>query len=242
MALSSIYKNEVGHSKLFSSLDPETIDQLFQSAKILYKKAGDTLFHKGETADHFFVVRTGSAKQFLTSSDGHEKTLEVMRPGMAIGEITMFLDAAGHCCDCEMLEDAELFRFNNAAYLKALKQHPAIALPLITDLSHQIRRQTEEIGNLTLADARQRLMHYLFDQLECDGKSECHPLRDGCPGKKSHCTLTLPTSKSVIASLLSIQRETFSRTLRKMKDEEMIEVKGDRINILDLQRMRESLA
>ena len=241
MALSLIYKNEVRHSRLFSNLDSEATDRLFQSAKILYKKAGDTLFHKGECADHFFIVRTGSAKQFLTSSDGHEKTLDVMRPGMSIAEITMFLDSEKHCCDCEMLEDGELFRFSNSIYMKALQQQPAIALPLITDLSHQIRRQTEEIGNLTLTDARHRLTHYLFNQLECNEKSKCHPLHDGCPGK-NHCSLTLPTSKSVIASLLSIQRETFSRTLRKMKDEQMIEVKGDRINILDLQRLRESLA
>jgi len=240
MALSHIYKNEIQRSRLFSNLGAETVSQLFESAKILYKRAGDPLFRKGEAADCFFIIRTGSAKQFLTSPDGHEKTLEVMRPSAAVAEVTMFLEASEHACDCEMLEDGELFRFNNSAYLKALQKHPASALPLIADLSYQIRRQTEEIGNLALTDARHRLTHYLFQQLECEEKSDCQPLRNGCPGN-NHCALTLPTSKSVIASLLSIQRETFSRTLRKMKDEQMIEVKGDRINILDLQRLRESL-
>ena len=51
----------------------------------------------------------------------------------------------------------------------------------------------------------------------------------------------LPTQKSVIASRLSIQRETFSRILGKLKKSKMIEVHGNDIRILDPQQMRDAL-
>ncbi|MBT6878288.1 MAG: Crp/Fnr family transcriptional regulator [Gammaproteobacteria bacterium] len=240
MALSPIYKNEIRRSKLFAGFDKEALDQLFLRARLIHKKSGDPLFKKGDSASHFYIVRTGCAKQFLTSSSGHEKTLDVVRPSTALAEIQMFLDQAEHYCNCEMLEDGELFEFNCAEYMKILHQHPAYALPLISALSHKIQHQTEEIGNLTLADARHRLTHYIFSQIECDEKHQCDPTSLECESSDS-CALQLPTPKATIASLLSIQRETFSRILGKMKAEEIISVKGSRIQITNLKKLRDSV-
>lgn len=239
MALSPIYHNEVRRSKLFAAFEREALQKIFQNGRMIHLRAGDRLFRKGDPALHFYVVRTGNVKQFLTSSDGHEKTLDVIRPGSAVGELQMFLAQAEYHCNCEMLENGELFEFNAAAYTRLLQQNPAYALPLMNCMSEKILQQTEEIGNLTLTDARHRLSHYIFSQIECKDKHHCDPNED-CAGSSS-CSLTLPTSKATIASLLSIQRETFSRILGKMKAEAMIGVQGSQIEVTDLKRLRESI-
>ena len=240
MALSLIYKNEARRSLVFSAFSDNALEQMVQKGKIIFKKAGEPVFRKGEMANSFFVIRTGLIKQFLTSQSGQEKTLNIKRPGSALGEIQMFLDCSTHNCECEMLEDGELFQFECNEYLRILEKHPGYALPLISSLSDQIRNQTEEIGNLTLTDARHRLTHYLFSLVECSDKHHCMHSQFDCNSQDA-CKFKLPISKSVIASLLSIQRETFSRILGKMRDEKIITIQGNQIHIIDLERMRQSI-
>ncbi|HIJ21740.1 MAG: Crp/Fnr family transcriptional regulator [Gammaproteobacteria bacterium] len=240
MTLSPIYKNEVRRSKLFSTFNETVLDQIFLKSKIIYKKSCSPLFNKGDPATHFYVVRSGCAKQFLTSPDGHEKTLNVIRPGSALAEIQVFLQQAEHCCNGEMLEGGELFEFNCQTYLQVLQQQPEYALPLIRNLSQKIQQQMEEIGHLTLVDARYRLTHYIFSQIECRDKYQCDSNTQTCKNGEG-CSLKLPTSKATIASLLSIQRETFSRILGKMKAENMISVKGSEIQITNLKKLRDSV-
>lgn len=241
MALSSIYKNEVRHSNLFSTFVEEHLNRCFETARILPKRAGERICHQGEETQYFFIVRTGSAKQYLTAASGQEKTFRVVSPGSAIGEIEMFTNASSYACESEMVENGELFLFSMDTYMEILQKNSIYALPLLEALSERISCQTEDIGNLSLNGAHERLSHYLYSTLECKEKSECDPDKNGCPNQE-RCSLTLPTSKSIIASLLSIQRETFSRTLKKMKEQELIEVEKNQINILDLKKLRESLS
>ncbi len=217
------------------------MDQLFQYGKLVQHEAKHYLFRKGDCATHFYIVRHGCVKLFLTSSSGNEKTLDVVRPGMALAEIPMFTaQKPNHYCDCQILEDSELFEFNCCEYLKVLQEHPANSLPLMSALGEKIQQQAAEIGSLTLADARHRLTQYIFSQIECSDKHQCDPVARGCDVTKN-CKLRLPTSKATIASLLSIQKETFSRLLGKMKAEEMIAVRGSQIQVTDLKKLRESV-
>ncbi len=242
MALSSIYKNEVRRSKLFSSFEEGLTNQLFQHGRLTHHEAGHHLFKKGDPATHFYIVRRGCAKLFLTSANGNEKTLDVVRPGMELAEIPMFTEEEpDHYCNCELLEDSELFEFSCNEYLKVLQKNPAYSLPLMSALGLKIQQQAAEIGNLTLADARHRLTQYIFSQIDCDDKHECDPTTRGCD-INNNCGLRLPTSKATIASLLSIQRETFSRLLGKMKAEEVITVHGSQIQVTNLKKLRESVS
>ena len=56
-------------------------------------------------------------------------------------------------------------------------------------------------------------------------------------GKKM--TVTLPVSKSQLASNLGTVSETLSRSLRKLTDEDLINVNGKTFEILDMERLEE---
>ena len=64
-------------------------------------------------------------------------------------------------------------------------------------------------------------------------------LRDVAAGQTGRTAqVTLPATKSVIASRLSITREHFSRILHELSDAGLVEVKGRNIRFLDLARLR----
>ena len=85
-------------------------------------------------------------------------------------------------------------------------------------------RQIEE---LSFADAPSRLASYLLDL--ADRKSTSY---------QGRTYLELDMRKGELASRLGTVSETLSRTFKKLKDEEVIEVDGNKVTVLNMERLR----
>ena len=203
------------------------IKEIFHSSELVRKGQNEILFSQGDHAEHFYILRTGSVRLYLLAPDGSEKTINILQPGNSFAEAVMFMESHSYPVNCQFLEDGEVFSFHNKTYLSVLKNSPEISFWIMADLSRQLQDRVSEIGDLCLNSATNRLINYLlsFVPENEEGEIEFH----------------LPTQKSVIASRLSIQRETFSRILGKLKKLGMIEVQGNDIRILDTQKMRGAL-
>jgi CRP-like cAMP-binding protein len=94
-------------------------------------------------------------------------------------------------------------------------------------MSKRLHARINEISNLTLHNATYRLVVFLLEQLpeEAIELAEIH----------------LSTPKSVIASRLAIQPETFSRILTRLSASGLIEVNGNDVTLLDVQGLRDLL-
>ncbi len=82
----------------------------------------------------------------------------------------------------------------------------------------RLRRFTLQIENLSLKEVPGRLASYLIVLSE---------------EQKDEQTVTLPISKGQLASLLGTIPETLSRIFAKMSAQNLIEVQGRRIRLLD---------
>jgi CRP-like cAMP-binding protein len=92
---------------------------------------------------------------------------------------------------------------------------------LLGDLSRRLRSLIGEIDNLALHTATSRVARYLMQKLRA--------------GRRD---LDLDVRKSVLASRLSVKPETFSRVIKQLGEQGVIEVNGSHFTILD----RETLA
>ena len=82
----------------------------------------------------------------------------------------------------------------------------------------------QDIESVALLTSTQRLIGYLL-QISA--------------GSNVTSRVTLPASKTMIASLLNLTPETLSRTMLKLQQQGMIEVNGKEITIIDLPALRE---
>jgi CRP/FNR family transcriptional regulator len=80
---------------------------------------------------------------------------------------------------------------------------------------------TDLAESLSLRDVETRLIFYLSEELKARGI----PPKDGVE-------FELPIGKNVLASRLGTVPETFSRTLKKLQDDGLIDVHGKRIRIV----------
>lgn len=204
---------------LFSGVTEDDLQLLRSVCRIREYRRGDILFEQGEKAAGFYVVVTGKVKIYKLSPEGKERILHVVLPGHTFAEAAIFADGC-YPAFAESLEKSTLVFFPKKDFLQLLHKHSQISINIIGGLSKFLRQFVVQIEDLTFRDVPARLARYLIE----------------IGGDEKVC-VTLPFSKTQLASNLGTVSETLSRTFRKMSDEEIIRVQGKNIEILDVERL-----
>ena len=204
---------------LFSGVTPEDLHLLLSILRIRKFEKGEILFAEGAVAEGFYIVAVGKVKVYKLSPDGRERILQVVQTGNSFAEAAIF-DDGRYPAFAETLQPSTLLFFPKREFLDLLHQHSRLAINMIAGLSRFLRQFTVQIEDLTFRDVPARLARYLLSL--------------GRPGTTS---VSLPVSKTQLASNLGTTSETLSRTLRKLSDDEVIDVKGKEIEILDADRL-----
>jgi CRP/FNR family transcriptional regulator len=202
---------------LFSGLNHE---QLIQFRGIALEKSfakGEMVFSEGEEGSGFYVILAGTVKVFKVSPDGKEHILHIFTAGQTFGEVPVF--AGEHFpANAEALQDTRALFFPRSGFLALLQKNPALSLKLLADLSIKLRQFAVQIENLSLKELPARLATYLLFLAEEQGRAD---------------QVTLKISKGQLASLLGTIPETLSRIFAKLSSQQLIQVEGRKISLLD---------
>lgn len=218
--------SELRQAYLFADVDDAQLVRLGRSIQNVQLQHGDTLFHHGQPAERFFFLRTGQVKLFRVSPDGHEKIIEIIRPGQTFAEAVMFVGPHGrYPVSCEAISDCALYALDQRAFLQELADSHEISFGMLASMSRRLHMLVNQIDGLTLQNATYRLVMYLLEQTPRDATATTD--------------LQLTTPKNAIASRLAIQPETFSRILGKLRDQGLVAVHGNQITLCNLDGLRE---
>jgi CRP-like cAMP-binding protein len=226
MTLGADTLNELRQAYLFADADDRQLLRLCQGLQTVRLGSGEALFHHGQPAARFFFLRRGQVKLFRVSPDGHEKIIEIIRPGQTFAEAVMFMGPnSRYPVSGQAISDAELYAFDQHAFLGVLRESHEISFGMLAAMSRRLHMLVNQIDGLTLQNATYRLVMYLLELAPRE--------------VQAGTDLELTTPKSALASRLAIQPETFSRLLAKLRDQGLIEVHGPHIILRNLQGLRD---
>lgn len=208
---------------LFSSLDADEIARLARGTREIKASRGEVLFRKGDPSTGFHLIVYGQIKLAFTSSQGSEKVVDIMGQGQTFGEAVMFMDKP-YMVYAQALGDSQLLHISKTAILDELERDPKLGRKMIASLSVRLHHLVTDVESYSLHSGRQRIIGYL--------------LRDATGDDVRALTVTLPTSKGVIASRLNLTQEHFSRILHELSEGGLIVVEGRKIAIPDVERLR----
>ncbi len=160
------------------------------------------------------------------SHDGREKVLHFVQPRETFAEAAFFGDGR-YPAEARAMESGEVLYLPREGFLELMGRNPGFALNLVVSLSLMLRRFARQIEELSFADVTSRLASFLIRR--ADEKST------------SYAGITyvdLGIKKVELASRLGTASETISRTLRKLKDEGIIEVQGNRVVIHQMDKLQ----
>ena len=221
MALNSLFYNEVRAHHLFNGLSDESFQLIAQYSGLISLKKNEVLFECGFEASHFFLVRTGQVSSYQTSMDGNEKIVDIFDSGQTFAETTMFVDSKCYSVNARATCDTDLFYFDSNQFKSQLFRSGDSCFSMMVEMSNRLTAQTQEIIELSIHDAQYRLVNYLLENCSEQAGPACFPF------------VKLSTTKSLLASRLSITPETFSRILARLKKQNYITIKDDVIILIE---------
>lgn len=214
--------NSVRTMPLFSGLTEKDKDDLLTEGQLRHYTRGQRVFRQGEPVGQFYILVSGGIQLYRENAEGGEKTIDLLKAGQTLCESEIMDACRSHRANAKAIDESVLLSFSVTWLKEAAKKHTALALNLLSLISKQAHLAEVEAEHQATLSAAQMVACFL--QRIC-------VLHDFNPNG-----FDLPYSKTLIASRLGMELETFSRTLNKLK-EHGISIEGPRIIISDLTRV-----
>jgi len=213
---------------IFSTLNEVQFNTVLSTAIKIDLLAGGVLFQQGQHADHFYFVQDGQMRLSRLAEDGSEKVMDIVHPGQMFAEAVMFMADRCYPVNATAIQPSHLVAFDMETFRNILKESVDTCFRLMSAMSQRLHVQLNEIDSLSLHNATYRLAHYLLKSVPENS------------AKQTEFTLSYP--KNILASRLSIQPETFSRILARLKRENIVVVQGNQIVLHNIPALRKLLS
>jgi CRP-like cAMP-binding protein len=184
---------------------------------------GSVILFEDDPGDALFVVIVGQVKVVLIGEDGREVILATLADGDFFGEMSL-IDDQPRSAHVIAMENSNLLVLRRDDFQRCLEETPRIAVGLLRAMTKRLRLADSKIGGLVLLDVTGRVARLLLEMAdENDG-----------------VLITKKVTHHQIAQMIGSSRETVSRTMRTLTEENLIAVTGKTITVTDREAMEQA--
>jgi CRP/FNR family transcriptional regulator len=212
---------------LFSELEVKDLRKISEFSSIKKYDKNELIFTEGDKYSGFYIVLKGKVKVFKLSPAGKESVIHIIQTLEPFAEVPLFEGYPYYPLNAQTLEESVLFFIPGKEFIEFTYNNPHISLKIISGFAKKLHTLTRRIESLTLSDVPNRLAKYIIEEY-----SKSHKVILSKP------FINLTISKSTLAGYLGTITETLSRTFKKLQNENIIEVKGKKILIIDFNRLK----
>lgn len=216
--------NTLRNCQLFTGLAPADLHAVAEITVIKSLDKGEYLFHEAEPAHGFYVVQKGAVNIHRVSAVGKEQVIKIFRAGESFAEAAL-ATTTGYPADARAVEPSQVLLVQKAGFLELLKRQPELGLRMLGSMSLHLRSLIAQLEDLTLKDVETRLANWLLKR--CPNPEASEPV-----------TIELKMTKRLLAAELGTVSETFSRTLAKFREQQLLTIKGRTVTIRSPARLR----
>lgn len=207
---------------LFASLGDDALDVFLARCAYVALPDGAEIITSGDRADAFFAILAGRVKVYKLSSSGNEQILHTFGASDVFAEAAM-LAGQSYPASARTLSASRLLKIPRTALVEAFHDEPEIALAMLAGLAQKLRQFARLIEQLALKEVPARVAGALLELSERLGAS----------------VFTLPHSKRQLAAEIGTVAETLSRAFRKLQNDGLIKLEGNRVTIIDSDGLRQ---
>lgn len=203
--------NQLKTISFFHDLDKKTLSNLIENKEIIqysYSK-GMTVYEQYSDCNGMDIVVHGKLIAYSLSSSGSETVLFEFNKGSVIGANLLFGDQIKYPMNIYSSTDSNLIHISKSAVIELLKDYNFVR-KFVKSLSLNSQGMNKKIAMYTQKSLKENLMDY-FTALSSEQGSRI---------------INLPTTKKQLADYFGVQRPSLFRELKRMRDEDLIEIKN----------------
>lgn len=198
----------------------EDIEEAFDHKERYEYRPGSTIYCEGNVGNHVFYIIRGEVKTYKVNEDGKELITELFSDKSFFG-FTSFLSHKPYSENAEAIQFTEIIKLEKVELLSLIKSNPQLGLNFIDLLSND------------LDTVKEHLMHLAYDSVR---KKTADAILQLTPESTKEKVVRI--SRSDLASMIGIAKETLTRTLTDFKEEKLIRTNRNTIELLSCERLR----
>lgn len=216
---------DISKIPLFEGLNQEDMERIKERVVEKSYPKGAMVFTEGEQTDGLYLISSGLVKVFKLHTDGREKTLDLLKPGQYLGEVSLF-GSSVRSASVETLKPTKFLVIPSADLRKLLLESPGLAVKVIEILSNRLREANRQIQELAFMNSRSRVICSLVNLAEAHGRV------DG-----TGICIDVKLTHSEFAKLAGVSRETVTKVLLELQSMAVISITSKHIKIISSQEL-----
>jgi len=209
--------------ELFKNTSTSFENELLKISKVVEYKKGDTPFYPDDLLRYFYILIDGRVKTYqINLNNGREQTIFIYRRGDMF-DIISLLDNKPHDIMFEVIQNSKLLKIPIDKVRHWLNTNPTFNQIFFPYLAKTMRHTETLATDISLYETKDRLINLLLDNIN--------------PNKSFKYQLLQNLSNSEIAKLLGTVRHVVERTIKQLRDDNIIEKRRKAINILDFEKL-----
>lgn len=188
--------------------------------RVQYTK-GKIIYQPGDTGKSLYLIHSGFVRIYRLSPEGREVTFALLGPGDIFGELAM-ISGNWQSAFAEVLEDVELSLLPRRVLEEMMRRQPEVAYNMMVRISERLHQAEDLIEDLVNRDVASRVARTLLQLADSFGRQSPHGVV---------IDLRLPYQE--IANMVGSTRETVTRAISHMQQNDWVRLEGGRLHLLD---------
>ncbi len=213
-------------------MDATYLTALMQNGTYYRRRKGQSIELYQDKAS-ISLIREGYIKRYLISKDGTLGTQSIYGPGYVFPLTTALLallDQRIYHGDetyfYEAITDVQIYSISRDELAAAAENQPLIYKEILFEAGRRLQSNIQQLENMSLKSAYQRVAHQLVFLAAQFGENTPNGTR-----------IQIPLTHQDLADMLSLNRETVSRAISKLRERELI-TSDSRPIIPDLEQLK----
>ena len=218
-------KHDLSTMKIFTGISETSLSALLNKGEMKRYKVAHQVFRDKEQVDTLYMVVSGIVSLYKINEHGQKRVIFMLGPGKMINDV--IIQDLPASINCEAFEDATLLCYQKVDFLEIMAQDFKLTQNVINSLAQKVRRMYRQLKNTNPSiKIEKRLAAKLWKLAKDHGV----PHKDGT-------LINMTISITYVADLLGSQRETISRAMKILTDNELVGSYNKKILIYNKQKL-----
>lgn len=219
--MSIVSLSKLSEFEIFKNVKSSTLSHILKNSQIIKFVKGDHVFRDKEEIINIYFLIKGKISIYKISDNGQKRVIFILDKGTLLNEFSIENTTAS--ANGEVFEESIVLSINKIHLLNIMHQDQELMKNIVSSLSNKIRRMYRQIKNSTATIKVEKRVAAKLWKLG----------RDYGIDTKEGLLINIDLSNTYLATLLGVQRETVSRSLKILLEKNLIAYKNKQIIILD---------
>ena len=203
----------------FQGLREEDLEKLCRIGRCHDYPSGNVIHYRGDTDNAVHMIVRGKVKILMTSEDGRDVAIDLLRPGDVFGLVAA-VNGGGHPAHAITATKARLLKFKTASFFSWVESQGMLENLVWRQLSSRVRHAYQRIAEHALMGVKERLLFTLLEIAE----------HEGTPAADGEVVFTRPTHRE-LAQRIGSSREVVTRVLKELLESDLLDAEGRVITV-----------